>query len=390
MEKNGWPFFLWLLVFFVCSEVQASDRVQKNAYANWPPGWVSAYERFENFIRQKQENFPQITLEVSPDGKISHDIQFHKGRAENLSFTFIRNGTQRLSTGLSNDRSDGIPNLIPGKYALIVESTGFLGYQSLYPITWIDISAASATNDSRSKDDTKPFFKVVDPPKEAEKHWPNERLEYFFDFHILPKHFPSDILVSNTKVNPSVRIWVDNKGTITREKLDESQEKALHWRIYHNGKLIERATARNTTQKILSNGPGTYQVLVGVEGPSGFMPVSNLLEFPLFPEKSGELAIFPSAKDVPGFPDFLIRIMGQDQAYNVLSRGESSERSNSASRGYNQATVYRLNDSDNPSSKPEDKELFYLWRAWAWKIWSSFENPEKRSWKKDAAKTTSP
>ncbi len=56
MGKNAWKLFVWLLVFVACREVRAEEGAQKDAYAHWPPGWVSAYERFAAFHRRAKKD----------------------------------------------------------------------------------------------------------------------------------------------------------------------------------------------------------------------------------------------------------------------------------------------------------------------------------------------
>ena len=75
---------------------------------------------------------------------------------------------------------------------------------------------------------------------------------------------------------------------------------------------MNRDAASGVTRFDTDRGPGTYQVWLGVDGPSGFMPVSTFLEYPLFPDASGKNVIIPPDADDDGTPDFIAALDGKE------------------------------------------------------------------------------
>jgi hypothetical protein len=126
---------------------------------------------------------------------------------------------------------------------------------------------------------------MIPSPQPSDEFWPNERLFRFIDFDIFPDHDPHGLRQQNNKVKPAVTLTVAESNAIVRESLDPALEVLLHWRIYYNGRLIEKGSATGATRFPCDHGEGFYQAFVGVEGPTGFMPVSNLLKFSLPPAK---------------------------------------------------------------------------------------------------------
>ena len=128
---------------------------------------------------------------------------------------------------------------------------------------------------------------------------------HFLDFDIFPHGSPSHLHTGSRKVTPVVHLKLDNHGIVERDLLPNAgAEQLLRWRIYHNGRLVRRDSAAGITHIDTNLGSGTYQVWMGVEGPNGFMPVSNLLEYPLFPDASGNKVVVPVDTDGDGMPDF--------------------------------------------------------------------------------------
>jgi hypothetical protein len=114
-------------------------------------------------------------------------------------------------------------------------------------------------------------------------------------------------------VKPDVILRLEMHGAVRRERLaNEVAEKLLRWRIYRDGKLVDRSPASGVIQRETDLGPGTYSVWLGVEGPGGFMPVSNLLHYPLFPDGSGKDVVIPAESRRKGVPDFLESLPAKD------------------------------------------------------------------------------
>jgi hypothetical protein len=345
---------------------------EKNPYAGWPQTWKETYHRFENYNAACEKSFSRPNLEILPDGRIFHTVQLFRDRAEHLDVVTYRNGYGAGWGGrdpetplFSNNGARWYP---PGIYAATLMSCGMAGYQNLYPMVWFEVLPGEPGRDGHQTGDL--AVRMVEPPAKTDEVWPNERLLKFLDFHVFPNHNPTEIYKKNAKVSPCVTLGLTNSGTITRDKLEPSLEKLLHWRIFHNGHLIEGGSANNSSQFNADRGPGTYQAFVGLEGPNGFMPVSNFLQFPLFPEKSGKNAVFPSATNAHRFPDFLLEILPPDQLNELLAEAHSGPENASY---YNKRAIAILRGI-GPFQKKSDEDLFILWENWSWHINMAIQN----------------
>lgn len=336
-------------------------------FAGWPQSWVDAYQRFEAYNAAREKYFPAANLEILSDGKISHSVQLFPGRMEHLTVDFFRNGRKSPGVPVSGagdaSGSQQESHMPPGTYAAGLKSCGLAGYQYLYPLLWFEISQSEPDISTERSTPDNARVRMIAPPHPSEDFWPNERMFKFFDFHVFPGRNPKEIQEKNAKVSPDITLRLTNSGTVSRDSLDAPLDKLLCWRIYHNGRLVKNGPAAEVTSFKADQGPGTYQAIVGVAGPNGFMPISNFLEFPLFPDRAGGFSVFPAVTNAARFPDFLLEILPPDgmqelMALPIEGQGDSY---------YNRRTIYFLNPKASFDAKDKDG-LFKLWSAWGWDL----------------------
>ncbi|MGH8047472.1 MAG: hypothetical protein ACREKL_09520, partial [Chthoniobacterales bacterium] len=257
----------------------------------------------------------------------------------------------------------------PGKYAAALLSCGLVGYQYLYPLQWFE---TYRTKDKKRSDSDEGGLRVraIPAPQPPEDYWPNERLLKFRDFHIFPHFNPHEFFKVNRRVSPGVILSVENSGVIQRQKLAAPLEALLCWRIYRNGRLINKGSAGGNVRHPVQE-TGTYVAYVGVEGPTGFMPVSNCLEFPLFPTKSGGVELFPTATNPDHVPDYLLDVLPPEALSEVLSQDWAK---GGGGEYYNRQMVYALNAGYRLKDKKK-QALLSLWTQWSWELWSMKGNP---------------
>lgn len=342
---------------------------------SWPEGWRKAYERFESFLRIQREFFPDSDLNVSSEGKISINpkwLQSDKS-GESLTMTFYGSGTDFLEMGFTEKLlAEGRPRLFgDGSYAACLRTRGFLGYQYVLPVFRFAVSWSKETEVS-GKESVARIRKIEVPAGEEERLWPNERLLYFWNFIIFPQENGFFPMEKNTKVSPDIRLWVSENGVITRNAVDAEAEKVLRWRIFKNGRLIGERSAKGELSTSISDGPGAYCVLVGVNGPNGFMPVSNFLMFPLFPREDGNTEMMPEARP-DGIPKFLERVLTGEQL-------TSSLYGNSLSGRYARLNLYWVAFDD--SFAEEDRRIVRIWMNWSNELGAVNQSVGNfRSWK---------
>jgi hypothetical protein len=317
--------FLLLFALLTHSAESLAADNPAAAYAGWPDGWVKAYEDFERFIAGQNATWPSSKLEISTDGTITHGVRLAESRSEGVYFYLFHHGREVLAVGMADELGDRY-GYVCGKYAAAVRVSGHSGYQYLYPLVWFEI-VMPPPGDPPSEAGSFPFRVRVQPsPADPESVWPNERLLRFQDFAIFPGEHPWSIEKRNPKVSPAITLTLDNHGRAERELVKEvNAEHLLHWRVYHNGRLIRRDSAAEITQAELDRGPGTYQACIGVEGPSGFMPVSNVLAFPLFPDASGKNTVTPSDGGGDGTPDFIQSLPPDDRQLGIRQGREPDD-----------------------------------------------------------------
>lgn len=313
----------------LCLETLGADD-RAAAFAGWPDGWVEAYERFERFIAGRNATWPSSGLEISEDGTITHAVRVAESRSESAYFYLFHHGREVLAVIMADKLGDRYPYL-PGNYVAAIRVSTASGYQYLYPLVSFEI-VKPPPDALLPEPGSFPFrIRVQPPPADPESVWPNERFLHFLDFDIFPHGHPWSIEKQNSKVAPPVTLTLDNHGHVERELVKEANaERLLRWRIYRNGRLVRRDSAAGITRADLDVGPGTYQACVGVEGPGGFMPVSNILEFPMFPDVAGKNAVIPSDRDGDGTPDFFAALPEDDRGLGLQQGAEPDDVASAA------------------------------------------------------------
>ncbi len=338
--------------------------------ADLPEAWAAANVRFEDFISARAELWPPANLAILPDATVIHEVPIRESRTEHLTLAIYQEGSLALSTIIGDPGSfiDKVKMLSPDVYTLCVLSSGPLGYQHHYPIVRFEL----VVDEVQGSQERKARMVTLHPPIDPEEMWPNERLLLFRDFHVFPKRNPFEIRGANEKVSPAVLLQVHENGVVERALLDPLYEQHLVWRIYHNGLLVNRSEADGVARLDTDRGPGHYLVLVGIEGAGGFMPVSNFLEYPLFPGGAGHNVIFPSQTN--GMPDFLIDRSPPDQMQNLReSWPEDGAGAYSAKTIYAKEALGRLPDQNH-------QRLADLWKAWAWHLNQYRSQPDSAPW----------
>lgn len=332
-------------------------------FPGWPASWVDAYKRFEGYILARQANWPISNLHFSSDGAIEYSLRTAETRTEHLTLDVYQRGREVLGMGLLGGEKDNLgaenrfSRFTPGSYAAYIKSAGSLGYQTHFPIVWIDVLESSAINAKRERGFV---FKLREttPPGRGDELWPNERLRLFLDFHIFPHHRPDEIHKANAKVQPAIDLRVNNAGVITREQLLEGAvEQLLRWRIYYNGELVEKGPATGVKRQETDHGVGSYTVCLGVDGPTGFMPVSNLVEYPLFPSGSAQKTIMLEM-DKNDLPDFAKRTLARKLATN-RAFGQDTDLA--------KPSLSAVEPGDS-AAQAKDEELTALWSGWAFTL----------------------
>ena len=266
-------------------------------FAGWPEGWSEAYRGFEEYIAVRRTYWPAAALTILEDGAVVHNLQQAATRSTRQGLLLYRDGQEQLELGADEDPRNQQPNIFavgerlapePGIYMAGIRASTAQGYQHIFPWTWIEIAWPSpAKNLQQSL-----IIRTIAPPGRDEDFWPNERLFLYRDYCIFPRKYnPFDMNFGNRRVDPPIILKLHQDGRMTRALLGGEVEHLLVWRIYRDGRLVDQRSASGSAEWPVRYGWGDYRVFLGVEGPHGFMPVSNLLEFSLFPSKAGQVEV---------------------------------------------------------------------------------------------------
>ena len=332
-----------------CSGIEAREGAAE--FAGWPDTWVAAYEHFDRFIAGQTTTWPAARLEIAEDGTITHGVRLHGSINEHVYFYLFHYGRGILEVGMAENLGNRYPFQI-GEYTACVRISSKYGYQYVYPAVRFAMDALPAGSAPPGSDDFPLRVRTLAAPADSESVWPNERMLHFLDFDIFPHGSPSHLHTGSRKVTPVVHLKLDNHGIVERDLLPNAgAEQLLRWRIYHNGRLVRRDSAAGITHIDTNLGSGTYQVWMGVEGPNGFMPVSNLLEYPLFPDASGNKVVVPVDTDGDGMPDFFAALSATEELRSAQKDAESGA----------------------PVSEATSAFLRELWGSW--RIQLSFDSP---------------
>lgn len=210
-------------------------------------------------------------------------------------------------------------------------------------------------------------LRVVPSPGSEMNFFPNERLMGFIDFTVfVGRGYKRDIENENRMSLPSSRLRVNDQGVVEREFLaDGKAEKLLHWRIYHDGKLVESGAAANICRLEMKHGLGNYLILLGVEGPTGFLPVSNYLEFPLFTDGKDRPRIYPLDTNADGTPDFIEDMVKSGNAeITLLKEGQDSD--NDGLTDIEEAGSQAISPTN--SCEREKLKMMQLWLQWKYDL----------------------
>lgn len=320
------------------------------AAAPLPAEWSEGASRFERFLAEREKVNLDSDLCISPQGEVSNDIPVEEAR-----IVLFRRGSQVFQGTLENVLRDHASEILfPGRYAACMRTGTGPGSQFVPPLVWFDVKETEERTAAPSI-----------PPEPAEKFWPNPRLLAFLDYNSLPRRSPLAISSTNNRAKPNVILTVKQDGTVERNTLAPAFEETLKWRVFHDGVLISEESATGDDRLPPLTEPGSYLVLAGVEGPEGFFPVSNFLQFPLFPD-GGKLVVVPS-KDSQGVPKFLYDVLPASDLINTLEASAGEYDRNKESSYYNPRFVYFPRRF---GSFPDDgkRTLYELWRAWAWNV----------------------
>lgn len=128
---------------------------------------------------------------------------------------------------------------------------------------------------------------------------------------------------TNQIAKPGVKLKLHNDGVIQRHLFnDEKMEDLLFWRIYKYNDLIYKESAANQEIFSMDFGTGTFRAMIVIEGPFGSMPVSNIIEFPLFPSKEQGFECLPIDSDHNELPDFIEPVVEKRAQRIVVSKAE--------------------------------------------------------------------
>lgn len=345
-------FLLWLTASYATGSQTATEQ---SAFRGWPDSWVDAYQRFEAFIDAKERLWQRSEITFS-DGQIFH-------------------GVRSVETSRERVRLFRYHNRFLNAYAVCGRSSSVIGYQHHLPIVWyrelnetMDVTNGASINPGAK-------YEIIPPPQSPSAYWPNERLLLFLDFHVFPGNNPNDILKENSKITPSVHLLVHDDGTVERSRLeDQEMEALLEWRLYFDGKLVEDRSGASRSRLSTFRGTGNYKVMIGVEGPSGFMPVSNIVDYPLFAEGADNGVVYPKVTNPNGFPDFLVRILSTEFIVELRTGWVEDDM---PIRRYSKKTVYGIADPGTYED-PKNQRLVDLWMEWAYRLWAGHGLSEPR------------
>ena len=331
----------------------------ESALAEWPDGWASTYRRFEGFVAAKKRHWPAAGLQLVNAAAFLHAVPSPDPDTKSVTLVIAARGGHTLSTSTTPMKANDLSYFRPGFYSICAKSTGLLGYQHHFPIVWFE-----SLPTEKSADPTQPArqtLRMVPAPGDGMAVWPNERLLSFLDFHVFcGRRYPAEIEKANQSVSPAVLLGIDDHGVVERETLPDAKAEALlQWRIYHDGKLVEWGAATGIARREMTQGPGNYLVLVGAEGPAGFFPVSNFLEFPLFPDGEEKPRVYPRDTDADGTPDFI---------QSMVASGAAGTADLPADQDSDNDGLTDIEEMGLQAIAPKDSQLLQLWGQWSYRL----------------------
>lgn len=317
------------------------------AFEGWPASWVEAYLRFEAFIEAREKYWDTYDLEILPHGESLHYARYvERSRGAGLTIESTYNG-RRLPfiTKPPAEYFEYFPSMTASAALKLGTEQG---YQYGLPVVWYEITADTTSPSARRHNNY--IYRKLPINGNNTDFFPNNRILHFFDFHILPGGHPWDVFGENRRVSPSLRITINNEGLIERDVLAEpAVEKLLRWIVYKDGKLIVDQPVNGNLNFSPGADMGAYVAFLAVQGRSGYLPVSNVLFYPLFPTTTGATSLWPED----------------------LNRNKSLD------------VLYLKADNPNALSAKEKFQAQQLWDEWDYNI-NTFrmQRPDDFGWKK--------
>lgn len=280
-----------ILVLSVLLTAQLTTVDAQSDPSNWPEGWERAYLRFQAFADARDAYWPSSKLALGADGLLTFEKPAPVAEKSVCGMQPFRKGYTRLASyynsTLDLSKSFKEPQLI----SICVRGMTRHGYLHFPPLLHVQFDQG---------EDGK-FTKKVVEIKDEEDLWPNWRGFQFEDFHEMAFRHGSSLYESNRRVVPEVRLQIDKKAGIRRvTPLEADNEQLLIVRIYRNGKRIDPRVAPSGSITRGDYGPGHYMVFFSLEGPDGYMPVSNFLTYFIYPENDRVEGAVIFAKDTDG------------------------------------------------------------------------------------------
>ena len=324
MKETRFQTWITALLLGVCTTGQAEpdDRI----FEKWPEQWVAVYERFEAFAKAKKMHWPDSHLWIGASGKVEHTLRYEGTGTASTSLVITEFGPAgggwvlHRNLEMRDDLNSSKFRLAPGTYAAQVKSFSELGFQYHEPLIWFQVT--ESPEDVSLKGGLR--FQNLNVPVSDETRIPNQRLTNFLDFHVFTaRRNPNTISQTNQVVDPAVELRIENDGTIHRSKLLNLEwDTLLRWRIYKNNDLIDQGEVLPDQERKIDSGQGSYHVFLVVDGPAGWLPVSNVLNFPLFPADGDTLACIPEGSDRNKIPDRIESIHSKLKQNQNISESE--------------------------------------------------------------------
>lgn len=338
--------------FAIALAVVGGLHAETNRFSGWPDGWKSSYEQFENYLSIQETTAEKTGMRISRSGIFTTTIPgyintYYNGhifRQTDAKYDHSGNPTTRTSFSLGDTefQQTQIPT---GTFCSVLEAGEFGQMHNVYPFMWFENREGPERTDIRT----------APPPKPPEDFWPNERLFHFMDFN---NQKDPNIRFRNAIVIPTIKLRYTDHGEIQRTSLAPALERLLTWRIYHKGKLISNSALSKSTSVLMIQ-TGAYISVIGIEGPSGFMPVSNMLMFALFPKDTKHLTAFPNAPAPLRFPSFLIDLIPKDQINEVMRNESATPRPDLVYNPRSFIIMFPV----GPFVSKEKADLFLLWQG---------------------------
>ncbi len=365
------PTFL-IAAFFMLSAVaipaaEASPPLGKDTFTDWPEGWVSGYRRFEEFLTNKKQVWPAAGLQLVGEGEFIHSIPDGSDDKRDVDLDVYEAGAMTLSTATRAEKGTDLTSYGPGVFCVCAKSRGMLGYQYHFPIVWWESVEKKRIGQGPPPAPFDHLLHVVPAPGEGMAVWPNEWLLGYLDFNAFTGRLSlNNIYQKNEAVSPNVHLGCDEHGVIERDLFPDAKAEALlSWRIYHEEKLVEKGKASGITRLEMTHGFGTYLVILGVEGPAGFLPISNFSHFPLFPDGDGPPVVVPRDSDSDGTPDFV---------GTMLESGVAEELDVAADQDTDGDGLTDIEEAGPQVIAPaspaatESRQLLRLWGQWQYEL----------------------